>query len=227
MASNQNVNKVVYGNTTLIDLTGDDVTAASVLSGKKFHLKSGAAATGTIASQAAQTITPGTSDQTIAAGKYLSGAQTIKGDANLAAGNIKSGVSIFGVNGSYNGPTSYSVPIARIATTPAAINASNKYSINNGSTVKSRCAFVVVPTNATNVSITFSTTGNIIAFLSAVNNITDGGTPDFSSSYGSRILKDNGTFNYAISSGMNIIYILTRDTSGNSHMPTSIVFTLS
>ena len=48
MASNQNVNKVVYAGTTLIDLTGDDVTAASVLSGKKFHLPSGAEATGTM-----------------------------------------------------------------------------------------------------------------------------------------------------------------------------------
>ena len=47
MASNQNVNKVVYGNTTLIDLTGDNVTGASVLSGKIFHLPSGARAVGT------------------------------------------------------------------------------------------------------------------------------------------------------------------------------------
>ena len=47
--------------------------------------------------------TPGTSDQTIASGQYLNGAQTIKGDANLVAGNIKSGVSIFGVSGSYVG----------------------------------------------------------------------------------------------------------------------------
>lgn len=49
--------------------------------------------------QAAQTITPGTADKTIASGKYLTGTQTIKGDANLLAGNIKSGVSIFGVAG--------------------------------------------------------------------------------------------------------------------------------
>lgn len=39
----------------------------------------------------------------IAASQYLSGAQTIKGDANLVAGNIKSGVSIFGVTGTYAG----------------------------------------------------------------------------------------------------------------------------
>lgn len=55
--------------------------------------------------QAAQTITPGTSNITIAAGKYLTGTQTIKGDSNLIAGNIKSGVSIFGVAGSLVGET--------------------------------------------------------------------------------------------------------------------------
>ena len=49
--------------------------------------------------QAAKTITPGTADKTIASGCYLTGTQTIKGDANLVAGNIKSGVSIFGVAG--------------------------------------------------------------------------------------------------------------------------------
>lgn len=49
--------------------------------------------------QAAQTITPTTADQTIASGKYLTGAQTIKGDANLLPENIASGVSIFGVTG--------------------------------------------------------------------------------------------------------------------------------
>ena len=48
----------------------------------------------------AATIIPGTSSQTIAAGQYLTGAQTISGDANLVASNIKSGVSIFGVDGS-------------------------------------------------------------------------------------------------------------------------------
>lgn len=41
-----NVNKVVYGNNTLVDLTGDDITPNDVLNSKKFHDASGALRTG-------------------------------------------------------------------------------------------------------------------------------------------------------------------------------------
>ena len=51
--------------------------------------------------QKAQTITPGTSNQVIAGGKYLTGEQTIEGDSDLVAGNIKSGVNIFNVAGTF------------------------------------------------------------------------------------------------------------------------------
>ena len=60
-------------------------------------------ATKQLTTKGADTVTPGTSDQTIASGTYLTGAQTVKGDANLIAGNIKKGVSIFGVAGSFEG----------------------------------------------------------------------------------------------------------------------------
>lgn len=53
----------------------------------------------------ATTYTPTTSDQTIASGTYTTGAQTIKGDANLLASNIKSGVTIFSVQGSLTAAT--------------------------------------------------------------------------------------------------------------------------
>lgn len=56
-----------------------------------------------VTKKAAQTYTPGTTDQTIAAGQYLDGVQTIKGDANLVPSNIASGVSIFGVQGTHEG----------------------------------------------------------------------------------------------------------------------------
>lgn len=60
-------------------------------------------ATKQLTTQGAQTITPGTSNKTIASGRYLTGTQTIKGDANLIPANIKKGVSIFGVAGSNEG----------------------------------------------------------------------------------------------------------------------------
>lgn len=60
-------------------------------------------ATKQLTTKATATITPSTSNQTIAAGTYLTGVQTIAGDADLVAGNIKKGVNIFGVAGSYEG----------------------------------------------------------------------------------------------------------------------------
>ena len=57
-------------------------------------------ATKQLATQAAKTITPGTSDQTaIAAETYATGAVTVTGDANLVPENIPLGKSIFGVEG--------------------------------------------------------------------------------------------------------------------------------
>lgn len=42
------INKVQYGNTTLIDLTSDTVTISDVVSGVTFHLRDGSIGTGTI-----------------------------------------------------------------------------------------------------------------------------------------------------------------------------------
>ena len=54
-----------------------------------------------LTTKSAATITPSTSNQTIAAGQYLTGIQTIQGDSNLIPENIASGVSIFGVTGTH------------------------------------------------------------------------------------------------------------------------------
>lgn len=142
MANNEYCNKVVLADgRTLIDLTGDDATAADVLYGKKFHLKSGASATGsctydsdtTDANASASEILSGKTayvnkskvtgsmtnqesvtleiddvddEITIPAG-YHDGGGKAKLDATekakIVEGNIKSGVSILGVTGTYTG----------------------------------------------------------------------------------------------------------------------------
>ena len=81
----------------------DDANAAvgDVLQGKTFY-QGGAKKIGTIPSKGTATITPGTTNQIIAASQYLSGAQTIAGSANLLPENVKQGVNIFGVVGNYD-----------------------------------------------------------------------------------------------------------------------------
>ena len=61
------INKVIYGGQTLIDLTGDSVTAADVQSGVSFHLPSGETATGT------STKDSDTSEDTAVVAEILSG----------------------------------------------------------------------------------------------------------------------------------------------------------
>lgn len=141
MANNQYINKVIFGGSTLIDLTGDTVDAAHLLSGSTAHDKSGATITGTC------TYDSDTSDDTAAASEILSGKTAHARGAELTgtmpnngavtgtistksqqytiaagyhdgsgkvsiasaeqnkiiAGNIKSGVEILGVTGTYSG----------------------------------------------------------------------------------------------------------------------------
>lgn len=85
-----------------LDTSDATATAADILKDKTAYVN-GQKVTGTITSVNAQTITPTTTDQTVNGNVFLTGAITVAGDANLLAENIKSGVTIFGVTGTYTG----------------------------------------------------------------------------------------------------------------------------
>lgn len=90
--------------TPTISVSSGGLITASATQGEGYVAAGTKSATKQLTTQAAKTITPGTTQQTaVASGRYTTGAVTVKGDANLAAANIKKGVSIFGVAGSYEG----------------------------------------------------------------------------------------------------------------------------
>lgn len=100
--SSVTVNAMPIGalNTPTINSSTGLVTATIGTSG---YLASGTNKTLQLSTQSAQTITPTTNNQIIESGKYLTGTQTISGDTNLVAENIKKDVTIFGVTGTHEG----------------------------------------------------------------------------------------------------------------------------
>lgn len=75
------INKVIYGNTTLIDLTADTITAADLKEGATAHDKSGAVITGT------NTYDADTSGATATASEILAG-QTAYANGNELTGTM-------------------------------------------------------------------------------------------------------------------------------------------
>lgn len=87
---------VITATTSASQSVTPTVSAGYVSSGTAGTVSVSGSATESLTTQAAQTIYPSTSDQSIASGKYLTGAQTIKGVllTNLSADNIKKDVVV-------------------------------------------------------------------------------------------------------------------------------------
>ncbi len=83
--------------------TGDAVES-DVLVGKTFSNAAGLDKTGTMYNHGNKSYTPSKDAQSLLEG-YYDGTGTVTGDANLAVENIRQGVSIFGIDGGYKGPT--------------------------------------------------------------------------------------------------------------------------
>lgn len=88
--------------TSGIDTSDATATPSTIRKGYTAYVN-GEKIVGTIPDLGATTYIPTTEDQVFEAGSYIAGPQTIKGDANLLPQNIKNGVSIFGVQGTFNG----------------------------------------------------------------------------------------------------------------------------
>lgn len=107
MSTPENTNRMVLQGMLEQLAASDDITdataiATDILSGKIAYNNDGKVV-GTAVEQGEKTFTPTTSNQTLSANTHLTGVITIQGDPNLIAENIKSGVTIFGIEGTYTG----------------------------------------------------------------------------------------------------------------------------
>lgn len=90
--------------TPIIDVSAEGLITATTEQEAGYVPGGTKSSTKQLPTQAAKTVTPGTTNQTaVASGRYTTGAVTVKGDANLKAENIAEGVSIFGVTGTHSG----------------------------------------------------------------------------------------------------------------------------
>lgn len=94
--------KSTSGTATFYDISDSTAAAGDVLSGKYFYTSGGTKTQGSIATKTSSDLQASTLTVTAPAGYYAAAASKTCSDANLVTGNIKSGVTIFGVSGATN-----------------------------------------------------------------------------------------------------------------------------
>ncbi len=145
-----------------------DATAEDVLSGNTFSNGTSTGIAGSMTNNGAQTITPGTTDQAIAAG-YHDGTGEVAGDADLVSSKIVNGTEIFGVSGTAKVATG-------IATNAQVLNGVS-YSNSGGASTGSMPTQTLSPDNDTvNAGYYESTTLSSVDTGLATGNIRSGVT---------------------------------------------------
>ena len=104
---------------SLASQTDANAAAGDILSGKTAWVK-GSKVTGSMAAQAGGTYKSTTVNQTIScSGKKMTGNVVIQGDSKLVAGNIKKGVTILGITGTWEGYVAAATDLYYMGQNPA------------------------------------------------------------------------------------------------------------
>lgn len=165
MAQNVVINGVTYSNVpqveipksgsgtaTFYDISDTTAAAGDVVSGKYFYTSGGTKTQGSIASKSSSDLTANTLTVTAPAGYYASAASKTLSDASLVSGNIKSGITIFGVSGATN------VVDTTIATDAAASSTiiSGKKAYVNGSLITGQASMPTISQDSTTKVLSIS-----------------------------------------------------------------------
>ena len=146
-----------------ISVDSNGLITASVTQTEGYVGEGTKSATKQLTVQDAQTITPGTSNKTITSGRYLTGTQTIVGDADLIPENIKKGVNIFGVDGTCES-SSLSFSIVGGTTQPSN-PANNTVWVNTSTAISSWVFSATTPSSPAEGMVWFLTgTASNVAF---------------------------------------------------------------
>ena len=105
----------VSGDPNVADTSSGDAVAGEILTGNRAWV-GGVEVMGTMLNNGGVTIVPTTVDQTIALG-YHNGSGRVEGDVHLVASNIRTGVVLFGVRGTYDGGPAYPARVPKTGQT--------------------------------------------------------------------------------------------------------------
>ena len=192
-----------------------NATADSVLAGKTFSNDAGTGLTGTMSNQGAKIITPGTTNKAIPSG-YHNGQGYVVGSPNLVASNIKRGVNIFGVTGTFFGAdifgeAKYSVVPGALTIThgPSSQGSTRETVVDYGSPVTMLVIRNLGSLNPFEVYANTQYTGQPVSYNAfawiRINSKADGGYYDIAHAYVSG-LTGQGPIGYEVERVLFIFY---------------------